>query len=770
MTESLVIIVGQFVILSVLGLAALSVVSEPRRDLLLPAAPIFGAALLAATMSTTSWFWSARWGVLATALIAGGMVTLAARRGRRPWRIPLKSLRTAALVMLVSLPGLAAALIPAWIVGDNMAVMPNSGHDAYYYAAESAWLKDFPIHPGPQIADMPGQGNATPAFGPMWASLDKSVRIGQPMVHAALDVVMGTRSVQTVTPLDGLWVMLVGPAAFVTARLLGARRWAALAAAALSSTSAILIQQAYNQNIDSLLGGSLALLTIGTVLGAIRGASRHDEQPVPDRPEPGPAEPEPRGPRWWQRVVALTPGARRAVAAVLILGALVAVYAEYALFVGPALVGALVVDRVRGFGTRLASLGSIAVLALAIAPSAWIRGFQTLLVSRPVDSYPSPFMNTGRLLAAARLLGVTGIGGGTDGSKFWRIVGLVAVIGLGIVGGIVLAFVLNRHRGAWIAMIAIGAPYVVVLTSEGKGYTQYRTISLFAPLVILVVVLGWAELYPRLRRLLARGGPRRMGIGWRVVLAATVVAVAGGAVVNLRAGTGSLDDSWVRRRHVDTAYADALEWATVRGGADGRDVTVVDADIASQMWLVYTLSELRLVSYPALRPDYMAKRSYWDGDVDPYYIVGPGAFYADGSEVLDQNERFTLVHLGDRPGAVATPTELSLWAAHAGTDGSLLGPDAGQILVLARHLAPGQHVILKLRAGNEGLPVSAALEGKEVATATFAGGLAELSVDLGGRESALVQIDMGRDGRLSYAFDLVGLGLSATTGGATPTG
>ncbi|GIF98403.1 hypothetical protein [Catellatospora citrea] len=780
MTESLVIIVGQFVILSVLGVAVLSAASDSWRDLLLPAAPIFGAALLAVTMTTTSWFWSAQWGVLTAVLVAGGIVALAVRKGRRPWRMSWPALGTAALVMLVSVPGLAAALIPAWIVGDNTAVMPNSSHDAYYYASESAWLKDFPIDPGPQIANVPGEGNATPAYGPMRTSLDLSVRIGQPLVHAALDFVMNTQSVQTVSPLGALWVMLVGPAAFVTARLLGTRRWLALAAAALSASSALLVHQAYQQNMDSMLGGSLAMLTIGVVLATMI-AGRREQPAAPDLAENDPSAPgtpaDQRRPRWTNRVVALLPRADALWLSVLILAALVAVYAEYALFVGPALVGGLFLARPRGFAARLASLAVIGLLAVAIAPSAWLRAVQIMLVSRPADAFPSPFMGSERLLVAARLLGITHAAGSPDLNL---VTTLAVLLGIGLVGGLALAIFLNRHRGAWLAMIAVGVSYVVMLTQQGKGYTQYRTILLFAPLIILVAVIGWAGLAPWLQRLLALAGQRGAKAGWGVLVAATALAVVGGVGVNLKAVEGALDHSWVQRRHIDAAYTEAREWAETHGGADGRDVAVLDPDIGSQMWLAYTLRNQTLVSYPALRPDYMTKGSYWDGAVDPYYIVGPGAFYT--GEVSDRNDRFTLVHLGARAGAVVTPANLVAWNAHAGADGSIGATDVGtilvdaasaaasrKVLVLASHLASGQRVILKIRSGAEGSPVSVFWDGKQAATGTVTGGVAELSIDLKGRESAELHIGIGRDGAPAGTFELVGVDLSAVPGSADPS-
>jgi hypothetical protein len=742
--NSLLIVVAQFVGLSVLGLAALSALPSRGRELLLPAAPVFGAALLAVVMSTTSRFWSALWGLLATVVVAAAIVLLAVYRGRRPWAFSRPSVRTAALAWLVCTPGLLVALVPSWIVGDNLALMPNGNHDSYYYAAESAWLHDNSISPGPDFSGNPGEGNATPAYGPMLKSLDHALRVGQPMVHAALDTAMGTQSVQTVTPLIALWAFLVGPAAFVAARLLRARFGAALAAATLSTSSAILLQQTHQQNMDSLLGASLALLSIATVLAALRAPSQRDEETPPD-PSAGEAF-----------SVGVWP-------AVVTVAALVAVYTEYSLFVAPTILGAVFLGRWRGLGSRLGRGAIIGLLAVLAAPGAWLIAVRGLSEDHGGPIVGSPFFSDGVFYALVRALGVTPNGGMTDSTKLLAALTLVVTfLGLATLIGVVASIVRGAHRGAWIGLLVVAVPYLLRLTFAHLGYGQSRAISVVMPIVILVAVLGWSDLYPRVRAFLTRTRLSPVRID-RALVAASVLAVIATAAVNLNAVSVAVDPPLVRKLHYDGTYAQALTWAEAHGDQDGRAVSVVNPDLTSQMWLAYTLRHLPLVSYPRLRFDYLERTEFWAGEIDPYYIVGAGAVYA-GGDVLEKNERFTFVDFSVHRGVVAFPNDQMGWWPDAKPDGAMNGPDRARVLVLANHLAPGQQVVLTIRTDRDNAPVSAVVDDREVAKSKVTGGIGKLTVPVDEDGATIVLIDLSSDGAITPgSLDLVGIDLASDT-------
>lgn len=751
MTNSVLIILGQLAVLSVLGLAALSIVPSRGRELLLPAAPVFGAGLLAVVMSTTSRFSSALWGLIATVLVAAAIVVLAVYKGRRPWVFSRSALVTTALVWLVCAPGLLVALIPSAIVGDNLAVMPNGNHDAYYYAAESAWLHDHSFSPGPDFSGNPGDGNATPAYGPMLKSLELSIRIGQPMVQAALDWVLGTQSVQTVTPLGALWVFLVGVATFVAVRLLRAGWWAALAGAALASSSAVLVQQAFQQNMDSLLGASLALLAIATMLAALRTAGRPKDAP----PDP-PADEAPG--------VGLWP-------AVLSLAALVAVYTEYSLFVAPAILGAVFLGGPwrgpwRGLGPRLRRGLTVALLAVVIAPSAWWIAARSF--SQNHAGYPgtSPFYSDGFFYAVSRVLGIKTEGGElTESHRHFQVIALVAtLLGLAMLIGIVASIVRNPFRGAWIALLVVTVPYLVGLSLKNLGYGQARAVSIVMPIVIVIAVLGWSELYPTLHGLAARALKRPAWVD-RALVGACALAVVATAGVNLHADKAAVKPDLVRLLHYDaTADTRALDWAQLYGGKDGRGISVANPDFTTQLWLAYTLRNLPLVSYPRLRFDYLMRVGYWDGEVDPYFIVGAGAFFA-GGKVLDKSDKLTLVDFSDRAGVVAFPENQMEWWADAKPDGAMNGPDRGQVMVLANHLPPGQQIVMSIRTDRVNAPVSALVDGQTVARTEVTGGAAKLTIPVHADGATLIRIDLSADGTMTPgSWDFAGIDLATGDG------
>ncbi len=228
-----------------------------------------------------------------------------------------------------------------------------------------------------------------PADNPMRAALALPLRIGQSMAQAALMVATGGEPVNSVMVLTALWALLVAPAAFVAARLPRVRRALAAAVAVVSATSAILVQQAYQQNVDALLGVGLALLTVASCVAA---AERR--VPVPF--------------------------------AALVLAGLVAVYTEYALFVAPAVLGA-VLQRRRHRGTAVRRSLAVLALAVLVAPTAWVRAVGVLAIDRAADAAASPLIRDGWYLAVSRLVGAAPLTGTAASRSVIALAGLLVL-------------------------------------------------------------------------------------------------------------------------------------------------------------------------------------------------------------------------------------------------------------------------------------------------------------------------------------------------------
>ncbi|MBO3083834.1 hypothetical protein [Cellulomonas fengjieae] len=714
MVSTLIWMAAALVVLFVLGLAVLAPMRPRRRAALVPAAPLLGAALLAVVMSTSSWWLDARGGLAVTAVVAAVLVVVGVRRGTSPWRVDLSAVGLAVLLVGIGAIGAAVALLPSAWAGDGRALSANDSGDVFFYVAESAWMGDHPISPVPEPGAVPGEGNATPADVPLRAALAFPLRVGQPLVHAALGAVTGQPAVGSVMGVMALWIALLAPAAFVSGRLLRLGRLASMLLAAVCATSAVVVQQSYQQNVDALLGAGLALLTIGAVMAAT------------------------------ERRLPLWPAA-------LVTAALAGVYTEYALFVVPAVLGAVLLRRPRGLGRRAGRLLAVLGMAVAMAPTSWVRGVQALTLPRAGDGFGSPLFSDGWFAAVSRVVGTAALAEpvGAAGPNLGT--ALVVVLAATLVLGWVLALVLDRHRGMWFALLAVGLGYLGFLTAEHRGYTQVRAASVLLPLLLLASAAGWSTLGARLRRAarVRTGGTARSALAPRLVtgLTATLTAIVVVAVVvNVRSAPDGIDRGRLPERHVDATYDEAARWVDEDGGEGGQGVTVLAADLFSQMWLAHALREDPLVSYVSLRPDYLGMTTYWAGEQDPFLLVGPGAFLdADPAAVVAQNDRFRMVDLGAAPAVAAVPLDLPTWSPYAQADGSMIGPDGGKITVVRSPGLTGP-VELELAAAGAGEVRATVLETGQVARADIVDGRALVPVELGDASIATIQLDVGAEG------------------------
>jgi hypothetical protein len=240
-----------------------------------------------------------------------------------------------------------------------------------------------------------------------------------------------------------------------------------------------------------------------------------------------------------------------------------------------------------------------------------------------------------------------------------------------------------------------------------------------------------------------------------VPLALVTVVTLGTAGLNLQTASASVDAETARARHLDSTYAEAARWVRGHGGPEGEDVSVVVPDMVSQLWIAYALREETAVSYVSLRRDYLAADSYWDGEVDPFVLLGPGAHLLGPEDaVVAENDRFRLVRMTPRS-VVVTPLGLATWSPHAQEDGGMTGPDGGQVVVVTGSEA-AREVTLQLAVPDRRRVSASDARGEETRTAVREG-RAHLEVRTGG-SATILTIDVGDDDTVSPAtFTLLGV-------------
>lgn len=631
-----------FVVVTVLGIATTAPLRSGYRRALLPAAPVIGAALVAVVLSSTSWFMAAGWGMVVVGIVAAAGVGMAIRRGRRFWVTPRPVAAAALACWIIGGVGAALAMIPNGEVGDARIVMANANHDALFYTSVAGWLAEHPLSPSPVVGTSPDQGLAVPAFGAAAFAISYPLRIGQSMVNAALTRTVGSEVMTTAMPALALWVLLVPGAVFVALRILRVRPLLALGGGVAVTFSALLIYQVVNQNMDSLFGVSLAVLTIGTSVGAAQG----------------------RMSRW---------------VAAISLSALVAVYTEYALFVAPAVLAGVLIHRSGGYRRNLLRAVQVLGLAIVIAPTAWYRGAIQLanFSGSGGDGWPSPFITDGSWAWLNRMLGSSPL---DVDSSLAKSSALFAVV---IAAGCVMAVIFSRSRGVWIGLLLVGVPYIVQLTLQQKGYTQFRSVLLFAPLVVVAATAGWDGFVGFLRR-------RR----WKPIAIVTVSLLVplllGWTFVNVRTIRAQVDPAFVAGRHIGPEYQEAEQWVADLGGPQGRDVTVLAPDFVENIGLNLTLRDFDQVTYPMENANYLYVGTFWDQREDPYVLVGAGTqTRVEPSAIVRRNDKFALIDRRVAGGTIIAPMDLTGWQWFAQPDGSFLGSYGSELIVMQTDPPPG---------------------------------------------------------------------------------
>ncbi len=675
-----------WVVLALVGAAVLCTVRPAVRDLVLPAAPLVGAAFLVVALHGGGWLLSVRAALPVVGLVVVGLVVVGVVRGTTRPFVGRPAAGWTAAGLLVGLPFSLVALAPSLRLGDPGVVSATTNNDAVFYVSVSNWLQRHPITAVPQIPPAPGAGDltvvATPGDGPALTSLTAPLRVGQELVQAALNTVTGTSSFDTFSPWLAAWVLLVPGGCLAAAALLGLPRAAGLTAGVVLAGSTVVAQQVYNQNAASLLGIAMAPLVLAAVAAAV-GLPARRRPPPGDDAGPGGAPP----------VVPVL------LAAVLLAG-VVGTYTEYLPFLGPALAG-LVLLRLRGW--RRAVGRGLAVVALSgvVAPLVWIRAVGSVLAVRggAAEVFGSPYLGVDPGLVVSRLTGASALPAVLVSPATAVLAGLVVV-------GALLAVLLDRRRGLWAGFLVAGAPFIAYLTVQDLGYTQRRAIDIAYPVLLLVAVAGWTAAVRALRhRARAARGPGPWARALPVLVAAgTTAAVALWAGANVTSSLTSFDPASLAHRHVDDDFADVERWVEEVGGPGGADVSVLVPEFFDQQWTALALADEDDVEYPALRPDYLRTGSFWSGGSDRWWVVGTGVqVLADAGAVVHQNDRFRLVDLSRGDTVIAAPFDLVDWAFEPDPEGLISTAGDAPVLVLR---GPGAAATVQLEvAGPVPTPV-----------------------------------------------------------------
>lgn len=633
MTALLAVPVAAWLLLTVVGLAACAALPRRPRALLLPAAPVLGAALSVVVLHTSALVTGVKLGLVLLVLVAAALAVLGARRSDRalPGRRAVLALL---LAPLAAAPGFALALLPS-AAYDGAMVLPSSNHDAFYYAGVTEWLVEEPGLRRPELGPAPEASAAVPFEASALRHVGQGLRLGDSLVQAAVNAALGTEAETTFYPLTATWLVLLPAAAVAAARLLGAGTWAGLLTGAAAAASPVLVRQAYNQNSASLLGIALAPLALVAVADAL---CRRPQLPL-----------------WLPALVA---------------GAWFGTYTEYAAVAVPALLLVLLLRHPRDWPRVALRTLALALLAALLAPLVVVNAARSLLFlsGAPPAAWVSPFLDAPPVLLAARVTGAATPYGGETGTVLpWL---LVAVGLVGLAGAVAVA----PGRRLWAAVLASAvfalAQYGVL---DPRPYTQQRLVEIVVPLLVVVAGLGWAGL--------VRAVPARHRAA---ALAVALAAAALWTSVGLRSDVQLAREALAAPRPVDPSFEDAATWVREFGGSEGEDASVVAGGFFDQLWLAEALRDEREVGYPVLDPSYFTMESFWDGEVDPYLLVDRGAWLdAPPGAVLRENERFRLVDARSGPVVVAATLGFSAGQWYGAEPGPAAWmTDAGRLFVL----------------------------------------------------------------------------------------
>ncbi len=666
MIETLLLVVAMYAILSLVGWMVLASLDVRTRDVLLPAAPVFGAALVAAVCSTTTRWVSVPVSLLAVAAALVACAAVARSRGQRPWRVSRRTVAGLLLCPVLSLGGAGVAALPSIWVGDHRPVAATVIVDQFYFAATSSYLTDEPLLPGPYWNAGDWAGSATPSVGPVVDVISNRFRYGQASVASALSFVTGQDPSDTVTPISIMLLVMVGSAIFVAARLLGLRRRWACTAVPLATSSMYLTTQSLEGKNDGLLGVSLALVAL-TLSYAV---TRHRRF-------------------MWPTVVSVAGLAASYSELVFVLVLPVALLTVW----GPR---ARLLERLN----RVAAAWAIGVV---VTPFAWIWLAQSARIGGRYSDGSTPFDDRRGFALLRAVIGIDPAVGQGGASWFFSV--LAVIVLLAVTVGLAGAIAATPARGAALGLVlALGLLELSALRADA-GNLQYRTAQLGYSFVLLFAVIGWAAL--------AQRWPLRHS-KLRVPLTGVVVVgvIAVFSLSNVATAATHLSRERAEVQHVAAAELDeAAAWVRDVGPSN---VSVVVPRFTDLIWLALELRRDKGVNYPVVPAIYLGSFPRWDREPDRYYLTGVGTTLAGEDTVVQENSRYQLVEMGRR-GMVMTPFQPTFyWARPTYMRGFPCAKDGSQMLLLRGSQDPGTFDVASRATTPVSTPVGLDIDGTPV--------------------------------------------------------
>jgi len=641
--QVVLLIVAMYAILSLIGAFLLTSVDTQTRDALLPAAPLLGAALIAAVSSTTTRWLSMRASLMVVAAVLVVVLVVAYLRrsdtpGRPRWRLGRGAVAGLLLAPVLTIGGAGIAALPSIWVDDHRPVDATLIVDQFYFASTSTYLTDQSLLPGPYWNPDDWIDSATPSEGPVVDVISNRLRYGQAALSSALSIAVGQDPSDTVTSVSIMLLVLTGPAIYVAATLLGARRRWALAAVPLATSSFFLITQSLEGKNDGLLGISLALLALALTYAVTRRAAFA-----------------------WPLVI--------------MAAGLAATYSELVLvLVAPVALLALLGPRAK-LTERLNVVAGSWALAAVLTPWAWIWLAQSAKVGGRFSQGSTPFDDRSGWALARAAVGITPAGSVPAALCSAAAVGcLVAVV-----TGIVWAVRRSPARGAAIGVVlALAALEYAALRSDA-GNLQYRVAQIGYPFLMLFAVLGWDSL--------AAERPR-----WSPRWAGHVVPVTAGAIIgvfalgNVATAATHLPRERAVEQHVPGSEIDeAASWVREAGPAD---VSLLVPKFPDLIWLALELRDDVGVGYPVVPAIYLGSFPRWDRQPDRFYLTGVGASVSADARVVHRNAHYQLVELGST-GTILTPFQPTFyWARPTYMRGFPCARDGSQLLLVRGREAP----------------------------------------------------------------------------------
>ncbi len=561
MLSILLVVVVAWVVTCAAGLAIIGWLPTTRhRSIVLPALPLVGVVALVVGLSLTCLIFRLGVGLVVVASLLGVSAVLSVRSGRMTFEPT--SVRRFLAALAVGTLSLFFALLPLLRAGRLTLIQPTSNNDAFSYVTVTSWLEGHTALDRPKVAQDP------PVYGYTRAHLRIGLRLGEELVQGAVAEVVHVDPARSWYVVESFWALLIPGGVVAAASLLELDPVIGFVAGLVSSCSALVLYQVYNQNSAAVLGMAM----VSPILAML--ASLAFDLPT-----------------------ALPPSAVG-----LGLAAFAGTYTESLPLIVPVMTITVLAQGLRARRRVMKSVATAALTSVALGPFIWwnaarsllsvggssIRGTVSAYAGQPLGSILAHYLGVASPERVARL-GISG-----------------TVLSAAVTVGVCLALTITRFRVVWLSVVVVIAGLVFYLQYlRDFLYGQQRAITTSQPLILLISVIGLAALVASLCRRTALITSR--AIRQIVGIMMTLVLVILGAIF-LRANLGTsrtvLNDHPVQGRTIDSALLAGSRWMHRAGGPAGRDITVVSSLLFEQLWLEYEARDLPQASFAFLYPDY----------------------------------------------------------------------------------------------------------------------------------------------------------------------